>query len=411
MAAMQDLVGKKLGTYELTLYLGEGAHVHAFLAKKRNAKKPVVIKVLKDTLAHSEEFFERFDKEAQAAKALVHPNIVKVLDYKHEGDIWFLVEEFKAGGSLMDIFVKKEVPLPMDRVVKTLNDVSAALDFAHERGIVHRDLKPENVLFDAEGNAAVSDLGITKTVNPQALRSKQDLEFGNPKYMSPEEWQGKTADARTDIYALGVILFEMLTGQLPFTPMMGDSFVYVHLMHMMSTPLTLRELRPDLPLSVDPVIARAIEKDPDQRFATAGELAAEFNDALEHPERVVNATAPKEEPKIDAISTGMFAAATSRTSSIGAVTVQTPSTANGNGSHGSTTAAPQPAATQTTPVAAASPTPTPEPTSSPALPTITWPTITRAEYETLMADLVLVKRGIFVLIGLLVLLIMWPRRR
>ena len=404
---MQDLVGKKLGTYELTLYLGEGAHVHAFLAKKRNAKKPVVIKVLKDSLAHSEEYFERFDKEAQAAKALVHPNIVKVLDYKHEGDLWYLVEEFKAGGSLMDIFVKKEVPLPIERVVKTLDDIAAALDYAHERGIIHRDLKPENVLFDADGNAAVSDLGITKTVNPQAARSKHDLEFGNPKYMSPEEWKGKTADARTDIYALGVILFEMLTGQLPFTPVMGDSFVYVHLMHMMSTPLTLRELRPDLPLSVDPVIARAIEKDADERYATAGELAHDFKEALDKPDQAVQAPTRQEEKKVDAISTGMFAAATSRTSSIGAVTVQTPSATNG--SHGNTTAtplAPPPSAATPAPI------PSPEPAApAPALPTITWPTITRAEYETLMADLNTAKRGIFVLIALLVLLILWPRQR
>lgn len=408
---MQDLVGKKLGTYSLTMYLGEGAHVHAFLAKKRNAKKPVVIKVLKDSLAHSEEYFERFDREAQAAKALVHPNIVKVLDYQHEGDIWYLVEEFMAGGSLMDIFVKKEVPVPTERVVKTLDDIAAALDYAHERGIVHRDLKPENVLFDGEGNAAVSDLGITKTINPQAARSKHDLEFGNPKYMSPEEWQGKTADARTDVYALGVIVFEMLTGQLPFSPQLGDSFVYVHLMHMMSTPQTLSELRPDLPLSIEAVIAKAMEKNPDERYATAGELAKAFHEALDKPDQPAKASAPKTEKQVDAISTGMFAAATSRTSSVGAVTVQTPSATNGN--RGSAVTPLPSAAPAAPPPASPAPTPTQPPASASntPLPTITWPTITRAEYETLMADLNIVKRGIFILTVLLLLLLLWPRRR
>ncbi|MFN8418614.1 MAG: serine/threonine-protein kinase [Anaerolineae bacterium] len=246
-AATHELVGRKLGIYTLTLWLGEGAHVDAFLAKKRNSKKPLVIKVLKDNLARTEEYFARFDQEAQAALELSHPNIVKVLDYKREGDILYLVEEFMAGGSLMDIFASKPGPLLLEHATKILKDIAAALDYAHERGIIHRDLKPENILFAEDGHAALSDLGITKTLNPQAARSKHDLEFGNPKYMSPEEWQGKIADPRTDIYALGVILFEMLTGQLPFASGMGESFVYVHLMHMMSTPLTLRELRPDLP--------------------------------------------------------------------------------------------------------------------------------------------------------------------
>jgi serine/threonine-protein kinase len=279
---MKDLVGTQLGGYELLQWLGEGAHVHAFLAKKPRAKTPVVIKVLKDSLAHDEAYLERFNHEAQAALELVHPNVVKVLKYSHKGDLLYLVETLLAGGSLMDIFVKTPgQPLPLDRVVRTLTDIASGLDFAHSRGIIHRDLKPENVLFDADGNAALSDLGITKTIQPDAVRTREDLEFGNPNYMSPEEWQGKTADPRTDIYALGVILFEMLTGQLPFTPMLRDSFVYVHLMHMMSTPLSIRELRPDLPPTVDPVIARAIEKDRDLRYPTAGELAREFRDALD----------------------------------------------------------------------------------------------------------------------------------
>lgn len=314
--AMQALVGSKLGTYELTAWLGEGAHVHAFLAKKARSRTPVVIKILKDALAHDESYLARFSQEAEAALKLHHPNIVRVQAYSQAGDLLYLVEECKVGGSLMDIFVKApHQPLPMEATIQTLNDIAAGLDYAHQRGIIHRDLKPENILYDDKGHAALSDLGITKTIDPQAPRSQKDLEFGNPQYMAPEEWSGHVADARTDIYALGVILFEMLTGRLPFAPTLSDSLVYVHLMHMMSTPQTLRELRPDLPPAVDAVLNQALEKDPDLRFATAGELATAFTQALAAPlaeASTVLSVAAEVVPATMSASGGLFAVAGAR---------------------------------------------------------------------------------------------------
>jgi eukaryotic-like serine/threonine-protein kinase len=277
---MIELIGNQLGDYEILQWLGDGAHVHAFLAHKVGSEGKVVIKVLKASLAHTEQFLTRFEQEAQAAMALDHPNIVKILDYCEDGETLFLVEEFLPGGSLRDIFERKPGPLPLDRVARTLDDIGSVLDYAHQRGIVHRDLKPENVLYDADGSAHLTDLGITKSLDPNEIRSRSDIEFGNPNYLSPEAWQGKPADPRTDIYALGIIAFQMLTGQLPFNTAFTSSVVYLHLMHLTSKPKSLRSLRPELSPAVEAVIAKAIEKDPANRFETAGELAAAFRAAL-----------------------------------------------------------------------------------------------------------------------------------
>ncbi len=277
---MIELIGQRLGDYEILHWLGDGAHVHAFLAQKMPAEEKVVIKVLKSSLARTEEFLKRFEREAQAAIALEHPNMVKVLDYREEDNALFLVEEFLPGGSLRDIFSERPGPLPLDRITRTLDDISSVLDYAHQRGIVHRDLKPENVLYDAAGNAHLTDLGITKSVDPDEIRSRSDIQFGNPNYMAPEAWQGIPADARTDIYALGIILYQMLTGDMPFNTAFTSSVVYLHLMHLTSQPKSLRALRPDLPPAVESAVFKALEKDRAKRYATAGELAAAFRAAL-----------------------------------------------------------------------------------------------------------------------------------
>jgi serine/threonine protein kinase len=152
-------------------------------------------------------------------------------------------------------------------------------------------LKPESVLYDADGNASLSDLGITKTLDQKSELSHDGLEFGNPNYMSPEEWQGKPTDFHVDIYALGVLLFQMLTGQLPFNTQFTGGFAFVHLMHLVSTPISLISLRPDLPPAVAAVIMKAIDKDPEKRFMRAGELAAAFHAALEGKD--ISAVAPE----------------------------------------------------------------------------------------------------------------------
>lgn len=277
---LHTLEGQQIGQYKLLAWLGEGAHVHAYLARSAESGEYRVLKLLKSNLTGSQETLARFYHEAQAALTLEHPNVVKVFGYDREGDLLYLVEEFYEGGSLMDRLKAHPGPQPLDFVLRTLEDIASALDFAHQRGIVHRDLKPENILYDREGRAALSDLGVTKYANEAEARSHEGLLFGNPAYMSPEEWQGRPTDARTDIYALGVILFEMLSGQLPFEPKKTNSIMYVHLLHLMATPISILQLRPDLPPAVEAVINKALEKDPEQRYQSAGELVAAFKAAL-----------------------------------------------------------------------------------------------------------------------------------
>ncbi|PJF42583.1 MAG: hypothetical protein CUN50_03525 [Candidatus Thermofonsia Clade 1 bacterium] len=288
---LHTLEGQQIGQYKLLAWLGEGAHVHAYLARNVDSGEYRVIKVLKSNLTGSQETLARFYQEAQAALELDHPNVVKVYGYDRAGDLLYLVEEFYEGGSLMDRLKAHPEPQPLDFIVRTLEDIAAGLDFAHQRGIVHRDLKPENILYDRDGKAALSDLGVTKYADEAEARSREGLAFGNPSYMSPEEWQGKPTDARTDIYALGVILFEMLTGELPFEPSKTNSVMFVHLLHLMATPRSVRELRPDLPPALEAVINKALEKDPAQRYQTAGELAAAFKAAL--------ASAQPEQPRAE----------------------------------------------------------------------------------------------------------------
>ncbi|MCS6870179.1 MAG: serine/threonine-protein kinase [Anaerolineae bacterium] len=277
---LHTLEGQQIGQYKLLAWLGEGAHVHAYLARSTETGEYRVLKLLKSNLTSSQETLARFYREAQAALDLDHPNVVKVFGYDREGDLLYLVEEFYEGGSLMDRMKAHPGPQPLDLIVRTLEDIAAALDFAHERGIIHRDLKPENILYDREGRAALSDLGVTKYADEAEARSRQGLLFGNPNYMSPEEWQGRPIDARTDIYALGIILFEMLTGELPFELTNTNSVMFVHLAHLMAVPRSVLQLRPDLPPAVEAVVNKAIEKDPERRYQTASQLAADFKAAL-----------------------------------------------------------------------------------------------------------------------------------
>ncbi len=272
---MANLIGQHLGQYEIVGLLGEGGMAAVYRAHQESMKRDVAIKVIKTGLVDMTEFVGRFEREAQMSAALSHAHILKVFDYGQSGDLVYLVMELLTGGSLATLIQRNEMPLK--QVSRVLDQVASALDYAHQKGVIHRDLKPENVLLDEAGNVFLSDFGLARLMTAPSGLTQSGYVVGTPNYMSPEQWQSRPLDARVDVYALGVILFEMLGRKLPFD---GDGVLSIMYMHLHEAPPSILALRPDLPPAVQDVINRALEKDPARRFQSAGQLAAAFRAAL-----------------------------------------------------------------------------------------------------------------------------------
>ncbi|MCE7946943.1 MAG: hypothetical protein DYG88_05890 [Chloroflexi bacterium CFX4] len=277
---MLDLIGKPFGQhgqYMITALLGEGGMAAVFRAQQLSVKRDVAIKVIKTGLLNMGEFVRRFEREAETVAALDHIHILKVFDYGQQGDMVYLVMQLLSGGSLADL-IARSGGLSVTQAAKLLDQMAAALDYAHGQSIVHRDMKPHNVLLDQQGNAFLTDFGIAKLRNTSGTALTQSGgTLGTPAYMSPEQWRGEAVDARADIYALGIILFEMLTGRVPFE---GDTAFGLMHKHVYEPIPPVRDIKPDLPLSVERVINKALAKDKEQRFESAGALAAAFRQAI-----------------------------------------------------------------------------------------------------------------------------------
>lgn len=274
---MANLIGQQLGQYQIISLLGEGGMASVYRARQVNFNREVAIKVIKTGL-QSGDFFRRFEREAQIVANLSHPHILKVFDYGQHEDTVYIVMELMTGGSLAQLIERER--LPLDRVARLLSQIADALDYAHEQGIVHRDLKPQNVLLDGRGNAILTDFGIVKVLTGNATNLTQTgTAMGTPSYMAPEQWTGDhPLDARTDTYALGVTLYEMLAGRLPFT---GDTPAQLLYQHLQRTPPSILTSRPDLPPVVEAVVNRSLGKTPEERFQSAGELSRAFTAALQ----------------------------------------------------------------------------------------------------------------------------------
>ena len=272
---MSNLIGQRIGQYEIIGLLGKGGMASVYRAQQTSMGRQVAVKVIEPRLAETEEFLRRFEREARIVAGLSHLHILKVFDYGQQGTLVYLVMELLEGGSLADSM--RRGPLSMDLASRLLDQIASALDYAHRRGILHRDVKPQNVLLDSEGNAHLTDFGIAKIVFETASLTAGGVAMGTPSYMSPEQFQGLPLDSRADIYALGIMLFEMLTGKLPFVANTPAEMGYKHLQ---APPPPIRSLRPDLPPGVESVIAKALAKNREQRFSTAAELAAAFKAAL-----------------------------------------------------------------------------------------------------------------------------------
>jgi serine/threonine-protein kinase len=269
------MVEWRLGNYELRRRLGEGGMAQVYLARDVRLGREVAVKVLDRTLADRPGFRERFMREARVAAALDHPNIVPLFDFG-DTEALFLVMPFVSGGSLQEVLPR--APLPIGEVVTYGSQIADALEYAHHRKVVHRDVKPANMLIHADGRLMLSDFGLAKIVNAtsklQAPRNRPDA--GTPEYMAPEQVVGNS-DARSDIYGLGVVLYLLLTGRLPFS---GSTSHEVMQAHLYKDPKPLRVYNPSVPLAMEAVVMRAMAKEPSDRFQRAGELGAALLSAL-----------------------------------------------------------------------------------------------------------------------------------
>jgi serine/threonine-protein kinase len=261
------------GRYAIARAIARGGMAEVFLARDQYLDRSVAVKILFPEFARDPAFVERFRREAQSAAMLNHPNIVGVYDYGQERGSYFIVMEYVEGRSLRDI-LRDEGPLPAMTAARITAETAAALDFAHRHGVIHRDVKPGNVLITASGQVKVADFGIA--ANP--TDAKQGLTqtgsvIGTATYFSPEQAQGYQVDGRTDVYALGVVLYEMLTGRAPF---IGESPVAVAMKHVREQAVPPSQYVPDLPPDLERIVLKAMAKDLATRYQSAEELRADL---------------------------------------------------------------------------------------------------------------------------------------
>ena len=274
------------GRYAVDELLGRGGMAEVYGATDRVLDRPVAVKVLGSWLANDGSFVERFRREALAAARISHPGLVAVYDAGSEGDLHFIVMELVPGATLAEV-VRHEGPFPADRATMVAARVGDALAVAHAAGIVHRDVKPANVMLTPDGRVKLMDLGIARGIDEDSITRASSI-LGTAGYISPEQARGEPVDHRSDIYSLGCVLYEMLTGRQPFE---ADNPVAVAYRHVHETPTPPRSLVPSIPPALESVTLRAMEKDPEARFSTAADMTAALEGAT-GPLPVVEVTQP-----------------------------------------------------------------------------------------------------------------------
>jgi len=271
---MDDLTGRTLGQYQIVQRLGEGGMATVYKAFQPSLNRYVAIKVLPPDLARQPDFAARFTREAHAVAQLQHPHILSVHDFGREGDLSYIVMQYVEAGTLQK---QMRQPMNLETVAKIIEQLADALDYAHRRGVIHRDIKPTNVLMEEGRWPLLADFGIAKLLGGDSGLTATGVGIGTPAYMSPEQGHGQPVDARSDVYSLGVMLFEMLTGRVPF---MADTPLGIVMQHVLNPLPPPRSLNPAIPEAVERVVFKALAKDPDDRFTSAGEMAAALRRAL-----------------------------------------------------------------------------------------------------------------------------------
>lgn len=287
----QELIGQTLGTCTLKRLLGRGGMGAVYLAQQSRPRRTVAVKVLLPNLVEDhprEDFLVRFRREADAVAALDHIHIMPIYEYGEQAEIAYLVMPHIIGGTLRDRLQQRSIPL-LEETVQIIEQAATGLDSAHAQGIVHRDLKPANILFHADGRVVLADFGLAKVMKEAsedsgvAALTNTGTIIGTPEYLSPEQGSGEPLDYRTDVYSLGVVLFQMLAGRVPFV---GTSPVAIAIKHTLEMPPPITRFNPQIPPRVEAVVMKALAKNPDERFISAGEFARALRQAAESAQPV-----------------------------------------------------------------------------------------------------------------------------
>jgi serine/threonine-protein kinase len=274
--------------YELEELVGTGGMSSVYRARDRLLERHVALKILHPHHSSDEDFVQRFRKEARLVAQLSHPNIVTVIDRGDDGGRQFIVFEYVEGENLKEV-VTREGPLPLRRVLELALQIGRGLAFAHSQGLVHRDVKPQNVLMNGDDQAKVTDFGIARSIDVDVGVTQTGTVLGTSAYIAPEQASGGDITPQTDVYSLGVVLYELLTGEVPFP---GESFVAVAMKHINDPPPSLLERRPDTPPRLAAAVDRALAKEPGERFGSMDDFVAELSACLAElgPEADADAT-------------------------------------------------------------------------------------------------------------------------
>ena len=263
--------------YEILEKIGSGGMAVVYKARCHRLNRFVAIKILKSDLAQDPDLRRRFHAESQAVAMLSHPNIVSVYDVNHSDNVDYIVMELIEGITLKQYINRKGI-LNWKEVLHFTTQIAKALEHAHSRGIIHRDIKPHNIMILKDGTVKVADFGIARLLSTQSTLTQQTL--GSVHYISPEQAKGDAADARSDIYSVGVVMYEMLTSRLPFE---GDNAVSIAIQHISSVPLQPREINPDIPVGLEEITMRAMSPTLGGRYQSATELLADLEDFRKNP--------------------------------------------------------------------------------------------------------------------------------